>query len=66
MPVYVLPPESKGQPRGYSSTWSDAAITTAIQQKVGHLTRVPNTMPFAQFSNAPKSEAEYYFVGIIQ
>jgi general secretion pathway protein G len=66
MPVYALPRESRGQPRGYASTWSDAAVTVAIRQKVGHLTRVPNSTPFPQFSAAPKSEAEYYFVGVIQ
>ena len=63
MDVYVLPTASKGRPRGYTSSWSDAAINTAIKQKVGHLTRMPRGTPFIKFMNAPKIEAEYYFTG---
>jgi prepilin-type processing-associated H-X9-DG protein/prepilin-type N-terminal cleavage/methylation domain-containing protein len=64
MDVYLLPKTAKGRQRGYPDTYSDAAMTTCIKQKIGHLTRVPSRMPFIKFMVAPKEEAEYYFLGI--
>jgi prepilin-type N-terminal cleavage/methylation domain-containing protein/prepilin-type processing-associated H-X9-DG protein len=64
MEVYILPTTAKGRPRGYPSSYSDAAMQTCIKQKIGHLTRVPASTSFLKFTTAPKEEAEYYFLGI--
>jgi hypothetical protein len=40
MEVYVLPVASKSRPRGYPSSYSDAAMNACIKQKIGHLTPV--------------------------
>jgi prepilin-type processing-associated H-X9-DG protein/prepilin-type N-terminal cleavage/methylation domain-containing protein len=64
MDVYVPPASSQGHPRGYPSGYSAAAVNTCIQQKIGHLTRVPKGTSFVKFMGASKEEAEYYFLGI--
>jgi prepilin-type N-terminal cleavage/methylation domain-containing protein/prepilin-type processing-associated H-X9-DG protein len=62
MDVYVLPTASKGRPRGYPSSFSDAAMNSCIKQKIGHLTRI-RAGNYATLMQASKAEAEFYFLG---
>ena len=63
MDVYVLPTNSQNRPRGYPGNYSAAAMNGCIKQKIGHLTPIRPSTPFATFMKATKQEAEFYFLG---